>query len=444
METASEEQETTGTSKQSTLIFACVASAGLIWGAVMTGLYVQEKNSSVEKSSSVSTTSAAAIIKPPDRVVFGDNWSDEEGRKLIFCGHYPAPDIDSVASAIGAAELFRADASIPKEGFNTETLYVLDRFGVDKPKFVQELLEGEELANVVLVDVNSDAQIDPDIPHDRIAGIIDHHGVNEFAEDVQANPMMVLIEPWGSACTIMTALFQDFGQTPTKATAGCLLSGILSDTLNLRGPTKTDQDEAAVNYLSKIALEDPSVPWDQKEAVDELFNSMAIAKANMTGFTDVEIITSDIKGFVCGGHNASWGTVEGVDPFYSEYLERSRVCDWAAAIDEVKTNIFTDTEFARRHAFISFVEVQKLTSVVMTTGIDSGKLLEAAFNTLPLYDDTTTITLCDGMTIIKTVSDVDPAQGLVSRKKDFMPAINGVCDNTGEWWDVLYYKLGRS
>jgi len=370
--------------------------------------------------------SANSVIEPSDRVVFGGDWN-EEGSNLIFCGHYPAPDIDSVAAAIGAAELYNGTASIPHEALNKESSYVLDRFGVEKPRFVTVLMEENENAKVVLVDFNADTQIDPGtqivpgIDHKKIVGFIDHHGVNDFAKNLVSTPMLVLIEPWGSACTIVTGLFQAIGKTPTKSTAGCLLSGIISDTLNLKGPTTAVQDRNAVNYLSKIALKDPDTPWNKKKAVKDLFIDQVTVKANTTGDNDTKIINSDAKVFSCiDDSDAQWGTVEGLDPFYSEFIEYSRICEWGAAIKQQQKKV--------KYTFVSFVDVVDFESVVMTAGNESGKMLEEAFGTIPLFDNTTTTDLCDGMTIIKTKNEQDD-KGRVSRKNEFMPPINQACSS---------------
>jgi len=368
-----------------------------------------------------------SIIEEADRVVIGDDWSTKDKKNLIFVGHYPAPDIDSVGAAIGAAELYEGTPSIPRHKFNKESLWVLDRFGVtDKPKLVTDLIqereEKEEDYEIVLVDHNDNSQIDPDINHKKIAGIIDHHGVNNFSKHVRNKPLLLLIEPWGSACSIVAALFQVNGKTPTKSTAGCLLSGILSDTLKLTGPTTAKQDHAAVSYLSKIALKDPDSdsPWNQSKAVDDLFLSQIQAKSNMTEMKDIDIITSDIKKYNCGddGIEFAWGTIEGSDPFYSEYIEYPRICEWRTEIQQY------NDENNLKYTFISFVEVLKHESVVMTIGDDAGKLLRKAFpESIPLFkEDSTTTPLCEGMTILKT-------KGLVSRKLQFQPAILRECSN---------------
>jgi manganese-dependent inorganic pyrophosphatase len=51
--------------------------------------------------------------------------------------------------------------------------------------------------------------------------------------------------------------FMESGLTPSRAVAGALLAGILSDTLALRMSTTTHRDIKAVKYLAAITGEDP-------------------------------------------------------------------------------------------------------------------------------------------------------------------------------------------
>jgi nanoRNase/pAp phosphatase (c-di-AMP/oligoRNAs hydrolase) len=72
-----------------------------------------------------------------------------------------------------------------------------------------------------------------------LPGIIDHHALQSKIVTT-ATPIFVDIRPWGSACSIIASLFIDHKRKISKSTAGLLLSGILSDTLNLQSPTTTE------------------------------------------------------------------------------------------------------------------------------------------------------------------------------------------------------------
>lgn len=51
---------------------------------------------------------------------------------VVFSGHYPAPDLDSVASAIGASVLFDGVAAVPGP-INSESQFVLSKYGLENP-----------------------------------------------------------------------------------------------------------------------------------------------------------------------------------------------------------------------------------------------------------------------------------------------------------------------
>jgi manganese-dependent inorganic pyrophosphatase len=65
-------------------------------------------------------------------------------------------------------------------------------------------------------------------------------------------PIYIDIRPWGSMSTIIAHNFFTLGRRPKRATAGLLLCAILSDTLNLQGPTTTEWDRLIVAVLAEL------------------------------------------------------------------------------------------------------------------------------------------------------------------------------------------------
>ena len=168
----------------------------------------------------------------------------------IFCGHLMT-DLDSIAGAIGAAELYGGTAARASE-VNPETEFALNLFNVPKPPPIEELLVSMPTAGVCLVDHQQTSQINKSIDVDRIVGVIDHHALQN-ATIITDKPIYIDIRPWGSMSTIITHIFMTLKRRPTKSTAGMLLCAILSDTLNLQGPTTTDWDRLMVTVLVEIA-----------------------------------------------------------------------------------------------------------------------------------------------------------------------------------------------
>lgn len=66
-------------------------------------------------------------------------------------------------------------------------------------------------------------------------------------------PIYLDIRPWGSMSTIIAHTYMVIQRRPRKCVAGMLLCAILSDTLNLMGPTTTDWDRMMVAILCEIA-----------------------------------------------------------------------------------------------------------------------------------------------------------------------------------------------
>ncbi len=103
-----------------------------------------------------------------------------------------------------------------------------------------------------LVDHNQLSQCPPGLDPKRVRGIIDHHAIQSGIVTTEM-PIHVDIRPWGSTCTIITQLFIDQNKSINKQTAGLLLCGILSDTLNLQSPTTTEADKLMVSILARVA-----------------------------------------------------------------------------------------------------------------------------------------------------------------------------------------------
>ena len=107
---------------------------------------------------------------------------------------------------------------------------------------------------VVLLDHNEASQAVPGIEEADVVEIIDHHRLGAITT---LKPIRFFNDPVGATSTIIAMKFMESGLVPSRAVAGVLLCGILSDTLSLRMSTTTHQDKKAVLFLAKIAGEDP-------------------------------------------------------------------------------------------------------------------------------------------------------------------------------------------
>ncbi len=97
--------------------------------------------------------------------------------------------------------------------------------------------------SVILLDHNEASQAVDGIEEADIVEIIDHHRLGAITT---LKPIRFLNDPVGATSTIIAMKFMESGLTPSRAVAGALLSGILSDTLALRMSTTTHRDIKAV------------------------------------------------------------------------------------------------------------------------------------------------------------------------------------------------------
>jgi manganese-dependent inorganic pyrophosphatase len=221
--------------------------------------------------------------------------------KTIVIGH-TNPDTDSVLSAILVAKYskkilgFETEARIAGEP-NNETKFVLNLLGEPKPKLLKKVT-GE---SVVLVDTMEPEQILEGIHEENLVAIIDHHkmgGLKTF------NPIYCRVEPVGCVCSLIYKICKEKGIKVDKKSATMMLSGIVSDTLNLTSPTTTKEDKAFLAELAKLAK------IDLKSFVGELFQ----AKSSLKGISLDKVIESDYKPFEMGAKKVGIGVWETTNP----------------------------------------------------------------------------------------------------------------------------------
>ena len=135
---------------------------------------------------------------------------------------------------------------------------------------------------LVLVDHNEITQAVPGADEVLIAEIIDHHRLGPLNT---AQPILFINEPVGSTCTIVADLVRREGLQPSPDIAGIMMSGLISDTLHLNGPTTTPKDAIILAWLAEIA------GVNSKQLADDIFNSGSVILAN----PPEKIVRSDYK-----------------------------------------------------------------------------------------------------------------------------------------------------
>lgn len=337
----------------------------------------------------------------------------------VFVGHL-ATDMDSIGSAVGAAELFGGVAARASD-INTETAYALERFGVPLPAPFAEVGAGRP---VVLVDHNQVSQMTAGVEARRVVGIIDHHAMQKgtLVTDV---PIYVDIRPWGSACTIVAHSFVAQHRTMSAPTAGLLLCGILSDTLNLVGPTTTRFDRLLAALLAETA---------GVEDANALAKGLFRAKARMLEtLSPHQLVLGDNKTFECAcavpvdddaaaaaatasvaADGASTATAPPPPPPQATMVVSFGVIETSepAAVLAHEAELLMELraiKAEKRHdlAFLAVVDIVGITSTLFLCGRDEEALATAVFG--------------GALNAARTRMDLGAR---VSRKAQFMPPIS--------------------
>ncbi|MBU0946809.1 MAG: manganese-dependent inorganic pyrophosphatase [Proteobacteria bacterium] len=219
----------------------------------------------------------------------------------IYVTGHSNPDTDSVTAAIGLATLLNAQGQDAKacmqtslDKLNPESTVVLERFGLTAPEEMNNVA-GKTIA---LVDFSDIGQGPAGLTEAEVVAIVDHHKIG----DVTTNqPILFRAEPVGCTGTVLNKMFKDAGVTIPKDVAGGMLSAILSDTVNFKSPTCTDEDKAAVAELKGIAGVDDT---------DSLFMDMLKAKSAVAGVPAKDLLFRDYKDFDMKGKKVGVGQLE--------------------------------------------------------------------------------------------------------------------------------------
>ena len=248
--------------------------------------------------------------------------------KVFVFGHQN-PDSDAIGSSYGYAYLKRqlgVDAEAVALGApNEETAFVLDYFGVKAPRVVNSAQE-EVVNQVILTDHNEFQQSISDIKNVQIIEVVDHHRVANFET---ANPLMMRLEPVGSASSIVYRMFKENNVEVPKEIAGLLLSGLISDTLLLKSPTTHATDPAVAADLAEIAGVN----------LEEYGLAMLKAGTNLSSKSAEVLIDIDAKTFELNGNKVRVAQVNTVD--IADVLSRQEEIE-AAINTSIKDNGYSD------------------------------------------------------------------------------------------------------
>ena len=221
---------------------------------------------------------------------------------LVF-GH-KSPDTDSTGSPILWAWYLNQIKGIAAKPMllgepNTEALFMLEHWKLDKPEIMTELAADTP---VVIVDTNNPAELPDNINDANITGIIDHHRLVAGLET--RGPIEINIQPLACTATIMYKMIgADWAKAPL-AVKGAALSCILSDTLEFRSPTTTQEDTDVAHAIADdLGVDIPSYAAD-----------MFAAKSDVSAFSEAELLRMDSKEFDLNGTGLRVSVLETTSP----------------------------------------------------------------------------------------------------------------------------------
>ncbi|KXK27093.1 MAG: putative manganese-dependent inorganic pyrophosphatase [candidate division WS6 bacterium OLB20] len=255
-------------------------------------------------------------------------------------------------------------------------------FGVDVPDTILELEEGDE---VVILDTNNPEELPKGIDKADIVEIIDHHKlVGGLSTE---SPLSVTMRPLGSTSTIVWQLIDEYEEVEVPADmAGLMLAGILSDTLNFTSPTTTEDDKEAAAELAEIAGKD----------INSLADKMFAAKSDLSGMDTAAILTMDSKVFDLGG-KVRVSVLETTDPQVAKDMT-----------DDLKTGMEKMTaDEGLDHMFFFIVDILNSEAFLLASSDEARAAAEKAFE--GTFE-----------------GDYLRLPGVVSRKKQMIPALEGV------------------
>ena len=164
-------------------------------------------------------------------------------------GH-KAPDTDATGSAIiwswyvNEVRGQHAAAFVQDEP-NAEAKFVLERWNFVCPALLGEVKAGEDVA---IVDTNNPAELPDGINSTNIVSVIDHHLIAGGLQTIQ--PIEFVVRPVAATATVMAGVMGDALDGAPESIKGVMLSCIISDTLEFRSPTTTNEDRDLAHRLA--------------------------------------------------------------------------------------------------------------------------------------------------------------------------------------------------
>lgn len=248
-------------------------------------------------------------------------------------GH-TSPDTDAFVSAFAFCHYLNAKG-LPATAYrlgepNLETTFVLSECQRRYPNTITSALlpyldpsnpfttlhKGDKVA---LTDHNEPTQSIAHLSDFEVCYVIDHHKLGLST----ATPAYVRIHPVGCTCTILYEMFTQKSLDIPPYLALLMLCAVISDTLNLTGPTTTDDDRLVADELCRLC----HITNAQK---DDIAAQMFAAKSDISHLSARQILLMDYKEYTLGAKRWGIAGIETLSP--SSVLARQEELSLAAQV----------------------------------------------------------------------------------------------------------------
>lgn len=246
---------------------------------------------------------------------------------------------------------------------------------------------------IVLVDHNEPRQAIAALEEAELLEILDHH---RLGNPHTHQPIKFTVDTVGSTSTLVSELTAEAGLSMPPALAGMLLSGLLADTLILTSPTTTNRDKLAADRLSRWAFVG-SGPL-KGETIQSYGMAILSSGAGLANRSPHDVVSTDIKPYEGGGFKFAIAQAEVTDLLQI----REHLGALQSALNELREKRGFDF------------------SILLVTDVVRGSSrLLISHPAPPILDELPFPPLPDG---------TRDAPGVVSRKKQLLPAVLGLLE----------------
>lgn len=342
--------------------------APIMTGAMPTAIYLQRMEDMQQKpvlivGNRTRILEHAIAYELPAIVITG---LDDPDELSVDLKNYPGTVFLSNADSAETARLLRM--SVPVSAIANKNLPVIQT-GMDFEQAKHQLMDSDyrglpvfdedrfigivtrrsflekPVKQLIMVDHNETDQSITGAEQARIVEIIDHH---RFAAAKTTAPIYISSKPVGSSSTIVYQHFKLHDVYLPPSIALLLFSGIISDTVNMKSPTATHEDAAALRELSVVTGLSPD------DYAKEMFSQLKALQER----DPREVVLADFKTYAQFGRKVGIGQVEVINMEGVQELVNS----FRSALSEVQSEKRLDW------TMLLITDVMKQNSLLVSCG----------------------------------------------------------------------------